>query len=133
MRRQFLQRNSQEQGLKKENEEKIRDKEIEIRQKIEKIESLEFNNSRLTKRVESLMEEVKQKVIMKIMYLRIKKKQNEGKPSFINNLLHGKQKDELEKIQKSLEIVTEDLHAKIEENGKNVRGYMSKFDQKNCI
>jgi len=43
-------------------------------------------------------------------------------------LLHGKQKDELEKIQKSLEIVTEDLHAKIEENGKNVRGYMSKFD-----
>lgn len=51
-----------EQGLKKESEEKIRDKEIEIRQKIEKIESLEFNNSRLTKRVESLMEEVNKKV-----------------------------------------------------------------------
>jgi len=36
----------------------------------------------------------------------------------LNNLLHGKQKDELEKLQQSLAIVSEDLHVKIAENGK---------------
>jgi len=63
-----------------------------------------------------LKEEINKKVKMTLSILYNLK--SEGKPSFLNNLLHGSQKEELEKLQRSLTIVSEDLHVKIAENGK---------------
>jgi hypothetical protein len=50
--------NLQEQTSKKDLEEKIREKDIEIKQKREELESVTFTNSKLTKRIESLVEDV---------------------------------------------------------------------------
>lgn len=95
----------QEQAAKKEIEDKLREKDIEIQQKREEIESLTFTNSRLAKRVESLIEDVN-------------KLKNDSKSSFLGNLLHGKQKDELEKLREQFNVLTEDYQVKVEENEK---------------
>jgi hypothetical protein len=42
-------------------EEKVREKEIELKLKSEEIESLQFNNVRLSKRIESLVNEYNEK------------------------------------------------------------------------
>ncbi len=44
--------------LNEELESKLRDTEIELKKKSEEIESLQFNNNRLAKRVESLQNEI---------------------------------------------------------------------------
>lgn len=52
-----------EQKIRKDLESKILDFEIDLKKKSEEIDGLQFNNSRLTKRVENLMTEVNSHVI----------------------------------------------------------------------
>lgn len=53
-----------EQKIKKELESKVSDMEIDLKKKSEEIDTLQFNNFRLTKRVENLMQDVSTQVII---------------------------------------------------------------------
>ena len=52
-----------EQKLKKDLESRISDFEIELKKKSEEIDTLQFNNTRLSKRVENLMEDLNSQVL----------------------------------------------------------------------
>lgn len=50
--------------MNKESEEKMREKDIMLRQKTEEVEALQLNNSRLVKRIDSLVEDTKKSTIV---------------------------------------------------------------------
>lgn len=66
--------------------------------------------------MESLIEDVNK--LSKIKFLLSQRVENDSKSSFLGNLLHGKQKDELEKLREQFNVLTEDYQVKVEENGK---------------
>ena len=53
---------AQERKAKQEIETKLQDTEVELRSKIEEIEKLQLNNDRLSKRIESLVEQINELV-----------------------------------------------------------------------
>jgi hypothetical protein len=69
-------------------EEKLREREIELKLKCEEIESLQFNNARLSKRIESVIEEYNHKSLIYLTHFIMK--ESETKSSFLGNLIGGR-------------------------------------------